>query len=659
MDNAAPSDVDMPGLLPRFLPRDASDEQIAAAVAHAGVLPLLMTVIHVTGKLDILDVAGPTARPAHSTDMTGGLGRERTTAVRALAIEAIRVWRDAGCPAPYEPTDAELTRMIETLTGKALDERYQALITEELGFSGDERAFRWSGPVAADARSRMPVLVVGAGLSGLVMGYRLKQAGIPFTIIEKNDGPGGTWFENRYPGARVDVPSHCYSFSFTRDFPWPELFSPWPVLRRYFAEFAKRFGLSEFIRYKTEVTRAVYDEETAEWIVSLRSAEGEETQRVRAFVSAVGQLNRPLIPSIEGEELFQGVRTHTSRWPDGLSIKGKKIAVIGTAATALQLVPELAKEAARLTVFQRSPTWVFIHPEYRNHIAPEHQWAIDHLPGYARWYRVILYNWAGDGDPAHMRIDPAWTDEDSVSAANKAARERLTKAMSAVIGSDPDLLERMIPKYPPYVKRPNVGDGGFFQVFSLPHVQLCTDGVSRFTATGIVDGAGVEHEADIVVYATGFRALEYLAPMEIVGRGGVHIDQYWADEPRAYLGMTVPKFPNLFLMYGPGTNLGYNGNLFFNSECQARYITECVRWMVEEDIDAIEVKTDVYTDYARRMDEALSGFTWSHGSAGSWYKNKSGKVIANSPWPLVQYWDWTREPDYADYETVKAKQTVS
>ena len=159
--------------------------------------------------------------------------------------------------------------------------------------------------------------------------------------------------------------------------------------------------------------------------------------------------------------------------------------VIGTAATALQLVPELAKEAASLTVFQRSPTWVFVHPEYRNHIAPENQWAIDHLPGYARWYRVILYNWAGDGDPAHMRIDPDWADPSSVSAANHAARERLTAAMSKVIGDDPDLLARMIPTYPPYVKRPNVGDGGFFRAFALPHVQLCTDGVSRFTAAPI------------------------------------------------------------------------------------------------------------------------------------------------------------------------------
>ena len=184
---------------------------------------------------------------------------------------------------------------------------------------------------------------------------------------------------------------------------------------------------------------------------------------------------------------------------------------------------------------------------------------------------------------------------------------------------------------------------------SRSNVSLVTQGISHFTASGIVDGAGAHHDADVVVYATGFRALEYLAPMEIVGRGGQSITDFWSDEPRAYLGMTVPRFPNLFLMYGPGTNLGYNGNLFFNAECQACYIANALKWMVEDNLSAIEVREEVYADYAQRMDEALAGFTWSHGGAGNWYKNKAGKVVANSPWPLIDYWEWTRAPDPADF----------
>ncbi|RYY42350.1 MAG: NAD(P)/FAD-dependent oxidoreductase, partial [Sphingomonadales bacterium] len=500
------------------------------------------------------------------------------------------------------------------------------------------------------------VIVVGAGLSGIAMGYRLKQAGLPFVIVEKNDGPGGTWYENRFPGASVDVPSHCYSFSFLRDVKWPELFSPWPVLRAYFRDAVARLGLEEHIRYRTEVVRAAWDEATAGWAVTLRSAEGEEIVRCAALVSAVGQLNRPLIPDIECGEQFAGVRVHTSCWPDDLDVAGRKVVVIGTAATALQLVPELAHAAAALTVFQRSPTWVFVHPEYRRAIRPGEQWAIDHLPGYARWYRVILYNWALDGVPEHMLIDPDWAGgPQAVSAANEAARVRLTAAMQAAIGDRPDLHAKMVPTYPPYVKRPNLGDGGFFRAFSQPNVHLNTEGVARFTAQGVVDGAGVHHEADVVVYATGFRALEYLAPMEIVGRGGQRIDEVWGDEPRAFLGITVPDFPNLFLMYGPGTNLGFNGNLFFNAECQAHYIMGCLKWQIEDGVAAIDLRPEVFADYAVRMDTALARFTWSHGSAGSWYKNKAGKVIANSPWPLLDYWRWTRAPVRTDYHAIPAQ----
>ena len=651
---ATAGDLPVPGLADVMSIAGASDAEIDAAVAEAGLLPLLMSLVHVTGSLDILRAAGRTAPPQWSTDLTGSVPADKQAELRARASAAIKAWRDAGGPAPHEPDADELREMIDTLTGKPLDTRYEPLIAEELGFEGDERAFHWDAPVDDVAKAAKPVLIVGAGLSGLVMGYRLKQAGIPFTIVEKNSGPGGTWYENRFPGARVDVPSHCYSFSFVRDTKWPELFSPWPVLRAYFADLVDRLGLRDHIRFDTEVTRAAYDAYAARWDVALRSKAGDETVQVAALVSAVGQLNRPLIPEIEGQGAFQGVRVHTSNWPEGLEFAGKKVIVIGTAATALQLIPELAKEAEHLTVFQRSPTWVFVHPEYRRHIGAGEQWAIDHLPGFARWSRVIMYNWAGDGNPAHMTIDPAWTGgPQAVSAANEASRVRLSTLMAKAIGDDPELREKLIPTYPPYVKRPNVGDGGYFRAFSQPNVTLVTDGAARFEATRLVDGAGVHHDADIVVYATGFRALEYLAPMEIVGKDGRRIDDYWGDEPRAYLGITVPNYPNLFLMYGPGTNLGFNGNLFFNSECQARYIANSLKWMIEDDIDAIELKPEVYADYATRMDEGLSRFTWSHGGAGSWYKNKSGKVIANSPWPLVQYWEWTRAPDAADYTTTK------
>ena len=653
--NSAEQDDNFGGMLPKH----ASDEEINAAVAEAGLLPLLLSVVHITGSLDVLQRLPPTKPPQFSGDTSGSVGPEEAAPLRALAAAAIRSWRDAGCPPPRHLAEDEMRRMIEVLVGKPLEARYGPLLAEELGLAGDARAFRWRRTVTPAEKSRCPVLIVGAGMAGLVMGYRLKQAGIPFTIVDKNRGPGGTWFENRYPGVRVDVPSYCYSYSFIRDHRWPELFSPGPVLRAYFEACVERLGLGSHIRYGVEAVRAVYDDAAAAWDVTLRSGSGEEQTRVRAFVSAVGQLNRPLIPQIEGEALFRGVRCHTSRWPEGLDLAGKRVAVIGTAATALQVIPEVAKAATQLTIFQRSPTWCLVHPEYRRAFRSGEQWAMDHLPGYARWYRVLLYNWAGDGSPDHLRIDPEWPqDGRSVSAANQAWRERLTRGITKAVGDDPDILSKVLPSYPPGGKRPNLGDGGFYQALAGDNVELVTDGIDRFTETGVVDRSGVHREFDIVIYATGFRALEYLAPMEIVGRGGRRINDFWQDDPGAYLGVTVPAFPNLFMMYGPGTNLGYNGNLFFNAECQARYISGCLRWMIEEGIGAVEVKPSVYADYERRKGEALAGFTWSHPGAGNWYKNRAGKVIANSPWPLVDYWEWTREPDPSDYAVRRVSQTI-
>jgi 4-hydroxyacetophenone monooxygenase len=215
-------------------PFSATDAEIFDAVAEAGLLPLVMSCVHMTGQMDIVRSLGQTRPPQFSGDASGSVEEEQSAAIRASVVDAVRTWRDTGCPTPYRPSEAETRQMIDALVGKALNPRYASLLREELGLEGDARAFKWGRTPPPQVKVKYPVLIIGAGLSGIVMGYRLKQAGIPFTIIEKNSGPGGTWFENRYPGARVDVPSHCYSYSFLRRQRWPELFSPAPVLRSYF-----------------------------------------------------------------------------------------------------------------------------------------------------------------------------------------------------------------------------------------------------------------------------------------------------------------------------------------------------------------------------------------------------------------------------------------
>lgn len=630
------------------------DGFIRAALPDLALTVLMQTVVHMTGRLDIIREAPPSKLPLFSGDGSGGLTSDESAKVLDRCFDAIREWRDAGCPPPYQPTDAELLEMLGYVAGAKMHPRYVGLIKEELGADGDARVFKWKQPVAEQKRKAFPVLIVGAGMSGLLMGLRLKQAGIPFTIVEKNQGIGGTWFENRYPGCRVDVPSHCYSFSFVRNFRWPNQFSPQPELRRYFDHCADEFGIRENIRFGTQVVSAQFDSKNTEWVVRLRDVNGEREMRVRALISAVGQLNRPSIPKIEGDESFAGARFHTAQWRDDVPLQGKRVAVIGTAATAVQLIPELANIAERLSVFQRTPNWIILHPQYRREITAAEEWAFEKLPFYSRWYRIMLFGWGIDGSPSAYKIDPAWPKDGlSVSAANEDRRIRLTNKIREVIGEDnTELLEKVIPKYPPFVKRPNPGDGGFYRALMRPNTDLVTDAIDKIIPEGIIDSTGKLHEVDVIVYATGFKALEFLAPMEIRGIDGNTIKEFWGDDPGAYFGMTVPGFPNFFMTYGPGTNLGFNGNLIFNSECQARYIAQCIGYQISNDIPAMQVRKSVYDDYANKMEAALADFTWSHGSAGNWYKNSRGKVIANSPWPLIDYWDWTRTPAPDDFEIV-------
>jgi len=632
-----------------------SDEFIRAALPDLALTVLMQSVVHMTGRLDIIRDAPCSRLPLFSGDGSGGLSPEEAAPILDRCFEAIRQWQQAGCPPPYQPTDAELLEMLDYVAGAKMSSHYVGLIKEELGANGDARAFKWQQVVEPAKLEAFPVLIVGAGMSGLLMGLRLKQAGIPFTIVEKNTGIGGTWFENRYPGCRVDVPSHCYSFSFVRNFRWPNQFSPQPELRRYFDHCADEFGIRDNIRFGTQVLSATFDEHSSEWRVRLRDGDGEREVRARALIGAVGQLNRPSIPKITGDDSFAGARFHTAQWQSDVALEGKRIAVIGTAATGVQLIPELARIAGHLTIMQRTPNWIIVHPQYRREIKAAEEWAFENLPFYSRWYRIMLFGWGIDGSPTAYKIDPTWPQNGlSVSAANDDRRIRLTAKIREVIGEDnTELLEKVIPKYPPFVKRPNPGDGGFYRALLQPNVDLVTDGAEKIVPEGIIDASGKLHEVDVIIYATGFKALEFLAPMEIRGVDGVSIKEFWGEDPGAYFGMAVPGFPNFFMMYGPGTNLGFNGNLIFNSECQARYISQCISHQIANDIPALQVKKSVYDDYARRMEEALADFTWSHGSAGNWYKNSRGKVIANSPWALLDYWDWTRVLNPDDFEIVK------
>jgi 4-hydroxyacetophenone monooxygenase len=628
------------------------DETIAAALEDLSIPTLLLSMIHMSGDASLLD--GP-LRPVgiYLNEVQGFMSPEDQAAVRAQALDVIRAYRDGGSVLPAPPDAETIQAMMSFIVAQDIPDEYVPMMLEELEFDGhDARDLGWGDIIADAAKQDFPVVVIGCGMSGLLAAIKLDEAGIPFTVIEKNAGPGGTWFENRYPGCRVDVGNHFYCYSFESNNDWTEFFSQHAELQTYFASTMTAHAVTDRIRFETEVVSARWDEAAHRWSVEVRNADGRlQVIDAAAVISAVGQLNRPKLPDIPGRETFEGLAMHSAEWRDGADLTGKRVAVIGTGASAFQIVPTVAGDVHHLTVFQRSAPWMFPNPHYHDAVGDGVSWALRHLPYYGRWYRFLLFWPACDGGLAAMTLDPDWPHpERAVSAINDAAREVFTQYMADQIGDDPELLAKVIPDYVCLGKRTLQDNGSWLGALTRDNVDLVTDPIAEIRADRVVCASGAEHPVDVIVYATGFHANRYLWPMEITGRDGAVLSEQWGDEPTAYLGITVPGFPNLFCLYGPGTNLAHGGSLIFHSECQMRYVMGCLAAVLTADRTAIECRQNVHDAYNERLQAALDQMVWSHPSIkSSWYRNSSGRIHILSPWRLVDYWTWTREPDLADF----------
>ncbi|MDQ1430519.1 MAG: 4-hydroxyacetophenone monooxygenase, partial [Actinomycetota bacterium] len=535
-------------------PITATDTEIRDALEQAEVPPLLPALAFLTADLGLLrDDLRPD--PARLALPQGGLTAAQQRAARALAFEVLVRFRDDGCvPAP-PPSPADQLRILEHVVGGSIGADYLPLLEEELAVRGDDRrAPQWTrAEVAPDREFR--VAVIGAGMSGLLTGHRLVQAGIDFVILEKNPDVGGTWFENQYPGCRVDNPNHNYSYSFAQRHDWPLHFSTQDVLLDYFRTCAREFGLLQHIRFGTEVASATWSDADARWTLALRTGDGaEETLVVHAVVSAVGQLNRPSFPDIPGRDAFAGPSFHSARWDHTVALDGAHVAVIGTGASSVQFTPEIAPRAEHLTLFQRTPPWMGPTHEYHEAVPPGLRWLYTHVPTYSEWNRFWMFWRMGDGALPGVRVDPAWdTTAGSISAVNEFMRVMLASYLEAEFADRPDLLPHVVPGYPPGAKRLLRDNGVWPATLKRANVTLVTAPIREITRRGIVTDDGVEHAADVIVYGTGFQASQFLTPMRVTGSGGMDLHEQWDGDARAYLGITVPGFPNLFCLYGPNT----------------------------------------------------------------------------------------------------------
>jgi cation diffusion facilitator CzcD-associated flavoprotein CzcO len=477
------------------------------------------------------------------------------------------------------------------------------------------------------------VAVIGAGLGGLCAGIKIKEAGFDdLVILEKGNKVGGTWRDNTYPGCACDTPVAVYQFSFAPSLKWSHLFPRHHEVQQYTEDLADNFGLRPHLHLGDETTSALWDDERAVWKLSTRQG---KTYEADIIIPALGQLNRPCLPDIEGRASFTGPAFHSARWDHSVDLTGKRVAVIGSAASAIQLIPEVAKVAKHLTVFQRTANWIL--PRRDRPISEEEKLLIMTAPQVAVHNREDIYLWA---DYLFWQAF-SWTEEGR-AAFTRMALDHLYEQVS-----DPELRRKLTPDYPVGCKRVLFADD-IYPALMRSNVALETRPISRVTPTGIETADGQAHAFDVIVYATGFETTGWQWSLDVVGRDGAHLREVWAGTPEAYLGLSTAGFPNMFILYGPNTNLGHNA-ITFMLERQVEYIVRAISTMRERSFAAIEVTKSAQDDFNQKLQTELAKTVWADPGCRSWYKTADGRITQNWSSHTRDYAQATAEVNWGDY----------
>jgi cation diffusion facilitator CzcD-associated flavoprotein CzcO len=482
------------------------------------------------------------------------------------------------------------------------------------------------------------VVIIGTGFGGIAVAAELKRAGFHnFVLLEKATRVGGVWRENTYPGAGCDVPSPYYSFSHAPNPDWPARFSLQPEIHAYLERVTSSYGIGAHIRFGTEVTGAVFDQARGLWQV--RTAAGE-TLAATVLVPALGQLSRPAWPDLPGMDAFTGHAFHSARWDHGYDLTGKRVAVIGTGASAVQFVPRIQPAAGKLTLFQRSAPYIVPKPDR----------------AYGRWHRLRigpvaplqalerLVFWLV-GEASTFGLTGNETVADAIGWIARRHRERQVR--------DPRLRAKLTPDYRIGCKRVLFADN-YYPALTQPNVEVCTEKITELTPAGVRTADGVEHACDVVIYGTGFAATDFLGGLDLRGLGGRPLREAWTEGARAYLGLTVPGFPNLFWMYGPNTNLG-SGSIIYMLERQARYIRKALQHLSATSSSYVDVREEVDGAYEAELAQRLAGSVWA--TCTSWYRQGNGRIPTNWPGLVSEYDRRTRTFDPSDYRTVSVPAT--
>lgn len=626
-------------------PMTATEEtQYIEAVQVANIPTLLMVLVQLTGEMHWLeDPYRPRRQPGMGDNDTGGLRPEHQTEVREAALEAMLSWRNGRPVAIADPEPELLVKMLHVAMDEEIPDIYGPFTKSQLG----------QQPIATnpiDVPEGFSAIVIGAGVSGLCAAVHLQAANIPFTVLERNDDIGGVWLENTYPGAGVDTPNHLYSFSFMQ-YDWPEFFALQDELWGYLKHVAETFGLRPKIELATTVERAEYRETEQDWEVTVRRADGSvEVQHATIVISGAGIFNPPVIPNIDGLESFEGPSFHTSRWRDDVELEGKRVAIIGNGASCMQIAPLIKDQVESLTIFQRSNHWAAPFEQFRRPVPEALRFLLRENPIYQAWYRVRLGWTFNDRNHSALQKDPTWEhSERSLNAANDGHRGFFERYIRDELGDRQDLFDVVVPKYPPFGKR-MLMDNGWYRMLRNENVTLVTDSITSVDATSVTTDTNDVFEADVIIIATGFDVLRFINTYETIGRGGQSLRDAWQDDnAKAYLGTTVPDFPNFFTLYGPNLQPGHGGSLINVIEMQMHYIIDLIEQMAADDLGSVDILPEVHATYNDQVDAAHENMVWTHPGMSTYYRNDRGRIVVNSPYRNVDFYEWTRHADLDEY----------
>jgi 4-hydroxyacetophenone monooxygenase len=617
---------------------------LKAALADANVPTLLMVYITYKQDEDYLRAFEPYLQGLFTAEGPSAVPEELAEDLRQRLFALLT---DPNPPAE-RPLDKEfLRRMMSVSVGEDVDPEIVPVLYDQMGF--ERPVPRKDRPGRTAPPTGFRVLIIGGGMTGIAAGVKLAEAGYTYTIIEKNSELGGTWWENRYPGVGVDTPSHFYSYSFELNPEWSTYHPKGQEIQNYLVGVADKYRVRDHVRFETTVVSATWDDRAHVWRVTLRGKDGQETvENANAVILAHGVLNRWTIPDISGLDDFKGPKMHTAGWDSSVDLSGKRVAVIGTGASAAQLAPAIAGQVEDLVIFQRSKHWVMNNPDINVQVNENIRFALRNIPHYKEWFRFRVYWFTGDGLYGNVLMDENWPNKDvSVSAQNDGARMYALQYIRNKLKDRLDLIEKVVPDYPIFGKRIVLdAEGGWLDTLLRPNVTLETDPIDHVEEHAVVTRSGKRYEVDAIALATGFDLAPALGPLKVYGRGGADLAKAWGkDEARAYLGVMAPAYPNFFLTLGPNSAPNHAAGVNMVLEAQIHYIIEALDMVVAAGGHAIEPTEEAYLDWNAKVEDQMKHMIWSHPKAKSYYLNSKGRNYVSCPFKLAEYWNWTRNPD--------------